>query len=128
MDDYVYSDNEEVFIDEIEDLVDEMAVGETKTMWRGTRSIRRCSDFLDVGDLLDLMSTRADDECGEFADGYLISVDDECSVELERQIKELLDRWADKHNIQPHWFTVKGSEPFLVTRLDESGSFRTEKI
>lgn len=61
-----------------------------------------CADDI-IDRMIDLsMDERPD--CGE-AENWLVNVPKEAEVELEAKLAEVISEWADKHKLQPQWFT-----------------------
>lgn len=116
---FAYSTNEEDYHGgfptreaAIEDAVasDDLAPGDT--VWTGKvvsagpasrlfRSVRR---------IIEDMQEDAYDEAGEHADRFLENVTDAQVDELGGEIKKVIDAWADKHGLQPTFFTVASVE------------------
>lgn len=70
-------------------------------------------------DLTENLSEIAYEEAGEFAEGWP-SATNEQSLELQAAIKKTIDEWADKHKLQPTFFTVRNVKERYFRIVKES--------
>jgi len=71
---------------------------------------------IDVYNVLDNICSNACDECGEFADGYPHATKEEIQ-KLQDMLDEVLERWMDKTNNRPNFFTIKNTEEILINKV-----------
>ena len=121
---YVYSDNNEIFnYDSLEDALDCVDAGETVTIYKGVTSERHASHFVYANAFIDDIAERAYEECGEFAEDWLVCVEQEQIKELEKQLEAAVDAWADKHKLQPTWYMVKDVQELKIKVLNDEGDY-----
>ena len=125
----VYSVDEELFrFDTIEEAAQfvwedaELEIDSKLVVYSGEVAKRKAGDYstFEVYDLED----RAYDECGEVTEGWLTDIEKEKRLELENGIKELINTWADKHNLQPQFYTVNNIKSITIKFTDSRGSFK----
>lgn len=58
----------------------------------------------------------------EYAEGWLNGVDKECQ-DLQKQIEEVVDKWADKHKLHPYFFMVTNIKERRFKKLKQSECF-----
>ena len=66
---------------------------------------------MDADCLLEQMSERAYDECGEVAEDFMCSIGKEPRVELDELLATVIDTWAEKHGEQPAFWHVDDIRP-----------------
>ena len=72
---------------------------------------------------LKLDFVNADNECGEIVEGYLTDVTEAHINEL----KEIINKWADKNNLQPYFYAVENIEEIKVIKVAEDDYTIIEK-
>jgi hypothetical protein len=92
--------------------VEEALCEETKRpCWVGRAIPQRASAFCPP--LVDCLMEAAIDECGsEATDGWPDASED-MEKDLHRELRDLVDRWADEHGLQPKFYMVQ--DQFKVT-------------
>lgn len=125
----VYSKDEELFeFDELDDVVEsvwndgELKVDDKLTVYSGESVIRTAADYANV-DIYNLQDS-AYDECGEYAEGWLEKLPEGAEEELNDIVKEAVNTWADKYNLQPKFFTVIDVNLIKVQFIDEDGNYK----
>ena len=76
--------------------------------------IEKYSPYIRVEQIIDDISERAYDDCGEWAGEYLYDVKSEHQYELEEKLNEVLIAWIEKHSYQPRWFNVCNTEDVTI--------------
>lgn len=119
----VYSHNGEDFNDtEVNDVIqtivnhldeDDWLIGATFSYHKATAVKFQPSDFVRVDSILEDMQCAADDEGGEYAEGFTY-----CDKDAEQELENLLSEWANKH-LDCHFYRVTDSEEVFFT-VDES--------
>jgi len=127
----VYSTDEEIYNDNemceaAERVFDDIAikVGDVRTIYSGEKVPMAASGFLH--NLIEEMGERAYDECGEHCDSWPNTTKEQ-GDELECQVKALIDKWADKHGIQPTFYMVTNVKEIKVRLTSEDGDFEEVK-
>ena len=94
-------------------------VGDILTIYEGTPVRKKASDF--YRSLLENMMAcaylekmMAYDEFSDLAEGFLSNVSLEQEQELDDEIKEVIDKWADKYNQHPTFYGVEGIKPIQI--------------
>lgn len=68
------------------------------------------SFYPDGCDIIEHMAEQADSEAGDHANNYP-DVSDEAEDELTAELHALLEKWCEKHNVSPSFYSV--SEPIM---------------
>lgn len=68
---------------------------------------------IDADSLLEDIGTRAYSEFGECAEDYLTDVTIEHQSILEDELNAVFNKWAEKYNYRPHFYTVKNEKPYV---------------
>jgi len=76
-----------------------------------TTGEKKASTYMDADCLLEQMSERAYDECGEVAEDFMCSIGKEPRVELDELLATVIDTWAEKHGEQPAFWHVDDIRP-----------------
>jgi 3,4-dihydroxy-2-butanone 4-phosphate synthase len=118
MGDIYYSTDEEVFnYDCIEEAIEDFETGETVTIYQGEAARRSASSYCHFD--ADSLTENAVDNAGEFAEGWPgASASQE--IELLKMVREAVDKWADKHKLQPAFYGVKNIKEVRVKVLSGS--------
>lgn len=66
--------------------------------------------FPDAQSVIENMQESTYDDYGESADDWLSDVTRDQRAELHEALAKAVDEWADKHGLQPTFFTVKNVE------------------
>lgn len=56
--------------------------------------------------ILESMQDNLDEDCGEFADGFLDGISTEQEIELAHMIDKAVEEWLEKYQIKPTCYTV----------------------
>ena len=59
------------------------------------------------------------EEAGEFCNDWPGS-DKEAQLDLQKMIKDVVDKWADAHKVQPTFYTVKDTKTIKIL-VEEDG-------
>lgn len=114
--DIVWSTNDENFTcggDSLEELITNEGLEEGDTCFYGRKAKPNPENWVDEDQVIEWMGEHAGEECGEFADDYLMKVPDEAKKEL----RDALQAWARKHG-QPSWFMVEDVTDYTITAED----------
>ena len=127
--DYVYSDDNEFFnYDSLGDALDCVDTGETVTIYKGVKVPLLASRFFNADTIIENMAESAYEDYYELAEHWGIEeVDNETSKELEKQLEQVIDAWADKHNLQPTWYAVKDVQELKIRVLNDDGDYEIIK-
>lgn len=123
-----YSTNEEDYRHtEIEAAIAEafddstIKAGEIRSIWEGDAIIRRAGSYAPFR-MVEELSERAYDECGEYAEDW-----PDCSKEqeheLEQRIAAAINSWADDFGHQPTFGTVGNVREIKVRLTSEDGAW-----
>lgn len=117
---YCYSTDEECFNLDFDSVLDiivnnleegESAVG--KVYWRGIASRPLPSNFApDADDIFQIMSERAHDNCGEWAEDF-----PDCSREKQKELESLINKWCDE-NLDVTFYNISNVEEMKITEED----------
>ncbi len=131
MQDIYYSTDEETFnyesLDEalcgIFECDDILNVGSVVTVYSGEPITNKASGYLS-GNLVEDMQERAYDDAGEFAEDYLSGAGIEEQNELLKELSDVVDKWADKHKLQPTFYGIKNQKEISVKIINiETGNY-----
>ena len=112
MGDIYYSTDEEIYNhDCIHDALDQFEIGETVTIYQGESVKKSASDFCHFDS--DGLAENALDSMGDFADGWL-TTDREQELDLQEMVRSAVDKWADKHGLQPSFYGVKNQKTLRI--------------
>lgn len=118
----VYSHNGEDYNDhEVNDVImtlvnqldeNEFYIGAELSYHKAEAVRFKPSDFVRVDSILEDLQCQADDEGGEYAEGFTY-----CTQEAQDELDKLVSDWADKH-LDCHFYRVTNSVevPFTVTK------------
>lgn len=131
MNDKCYSYNEEGFTDyksAIESALENFFIdnptfeGETEfEIFEGSQIEHKIGDFLPW--ITDGITNNCSDECGEYADSWILKID-KLEKEIQELVKTTLNNWADQTNNQPNFWSVKNVRPISVKiKIDKSGNW-----
>lgn len=125
-----YSLNDEDYkFSSIEELVERYADEEDKTegivtFYGGDIVKYKASDFFHNGLMIEILQNDAWDELGEVSEKYLDDTTEEQTSELGKEIKSVIDKWADKYSKHPEFYGVnnikKYSARFYIDGFDVS--------
>jgi|GEM_PF-977106 hypothetical protein len=125
---YCYSLNDESYEDCFEDVCEKafdyegVKVGDTIKISRGIPVKTSISDHFDLSLMLDNMGEDAYESAGEYAEYW-----PECTAQqyeqLERDICDVLTRWADKYNKHPTFYRVEDTKD-IVVELAAEGEYK----
>lgn len=122
MNNIVYSHNGEDYNDhEVNDVImtlvnqlpeNEFYIGAELSYHKAEAVRFKPSDFVRVDSILEDLQCQADDEGGEYAEGFTY-----CTQEAQDELDNLVSEWVDKH-LDCHFYRVKNSVevPFTVTK------------
>lgn len=82
----------------------------------GTAVVPDPAQWVDADDIIENLSCRADDTCGEFAEDY-----PEVSKEAKAELQDVLEAWARKH-CTPTFYTIEDDSEYIVTADDVNPS------
>ena len=125
MSELVYSTNGEEFNYDLheaaESVFDDLdaKIGDIRTISCGEKVEKKASDF--VKWVVDSINERAYENFADFCDTWPDSTVDQ-NNELESEVKIVVDKWADKHGLQPTFWGVKNIKETQV-RLVSEGEF-----
>lgn len=115
--------NESWYCNDIDELLQEgLAEGwlppeETNdiVIYSGTCEVKKASEFL--GDIVDELTERAQDECGEVSSSWLT----DCGNGLQKAMEECLDNWCDKNGQAVYFGNITGIKPIDIRILKIQG-------
>lgn len=109
---YWSHDGERFSYDTLGELLDcnELQVGDTVYTGDGVRPDP--AEWVDDDDVIEQLSCRAYDECGEIAEDY-----PEVSKEAKAELEALLGAWARKY-CTPTWYMIKDVREYEITAED----------
>lgn len=81
------------------------------TIYCGEKQTLKASDFASF-DSVGMMVNNAYDKYQEHSDSYLIDVTTNQEKELEKEIKKVIDSWADKYDNHPKFCGVKNVKEY----------------
>jgi hypothetical protein len=115
--DIVYSIDEENYIyDSIGEVVDALHelgdLDEGHEYWSGHKTQRKPSDYFSMSNLLEDMSCRAWDECGEYSDGF-----PDCAPIEQDVLEDLIDELLNQY-INVDFYTVIDIKLHKITYAD----------
>ena len=120
MSDIRYSTDDSGFCySSVEEALDEFDVGQVVEILEGRAVETRASSYCDFGS--GTLADRALYEVGDFADGWPCTSAAQ-EEDLLEMIKVAVDKWADKHGVQPTFFSVTDVRPLKV-EVKEDGSY-----
>lgn len=103
--------------DAIEEGNESAYENEKETFWVG-KAEKTFVPGVDVDYLLERIIDRAEEEGGEYAEGYLDGVTNEQEMELEEKLNEVLHEWLDKHKHEVNFYSITGEEEITVVPID----------
>lgn len=129
----VYSNDEEYFYEELEDVLTdvldntELVNGDEIIIYEGDQIDYKASDFLPY--ITETLMERAYEDAGEFSERWLFSNAMEGS--LQKHMENALDEWADKNNAHPNFYKVDAVKKikyvFKDGKLEESTQDKQEQ-
>jgi len=114
---YYSTDNELFNYDNLRDAAEyafdypSVKVGDIATIFAGEAVRFSASCF--IRDIVDEMNELAYESAGEIAEGYPVCTEEQ-SKELMASVSNAVDAWADKHNIQPTFYSVSNVKTIKV--------------
>jgi hypothetical protein len=125
MSDIWYSTNGEDYgfdnmVEAAEHAVEFLGVGETASIWEGEAVHFTASDFARVD--TDDLCCNAADTCGEHAHEWPGATNEQ-SEDLAKRIKSAVDAWAEEHNLQPVFFSIRNAKQIVVRLTDADGGY-----
>lgn len=125
--DKVYSTDNEIFNYDYDCAIDaamfDAKTGDVVVIYEGEKEQVKSSRFVDIGLFIDAMNELAYEQFGEAAEDFATKISDDLLTELEIDIKNALDKWADKHNQHPGFYGVKNVKEIRIKVLDEDGDY-----
>lgn len=100
-------------------------VGDILTIYEGTPVRKKASDF--YRSLLENIMACAYDEFSDLAEGFLSNVSLEQEQELDDEIEEIIDKWANKYDQHPTFYGVGDIKPIQI-RLTSIEPFAYEIV
>ena len=110
-----WSHNGEMFCSEsLEELIIDYDIQAGCTVYFGESEPFNYSDFVSsaADDVIEFIGDRAQDEAGEFADGY-----PHVSADARKELQGIIDKWAEKY-CQPSFWIVKNVKEHVVSEDD----------
>lgn len=103
--------------DVICDLLSDHRAGETVTIYRGIKTLKRHENFIsfNADDVIEQMHESAFEECGEVADDYLPPFAPRWAESLENHLNKAAAVWFNAHVPQPTFWLVENLEEIEVT-------------
>lgn len=109
---YVYSTDEEIFYESIDELnLDDAEEGDRVVIYRGNPVKVSHMDILKEINFVDIIQNAAADVDGEMADNYLYNTDED----LDKKIAQAIDKVLREHADPPDYHRVKNIKPFSIT-------------
>jgi hypothetical protein len=100
--------------------------GAVISLWEGERVTPLASQYLpDVSRLLDWLSDEAYSAAPDYDFDWPKCTDGQ-KTELGEQLKALVDRWADKHNLQPPFGHVENIKTRTIKLLNGKSDYEIE--
>lgn len=106
-----WSANGENYYQDHSYVLDQLDVG--CTIYEGVRKNPRTKDYIThfiIDRIIDDMREAACEEVGECAEGYLESI----NMKAKQELKELIAKWADKHEAPSFWTVEQVNERTLT--------------
>ncbi len=84
-------------------------------IYRGTCEIRKASEYL--GDIVDMVTANAFDECGEISESWL----DGSGDMLQKAMEDCIDNWCNKYGKAVYFGCIKDIKPIHINILKIQG-------
>lgn len=110
MSEICWSSDQEMFYPDIDYVIDDANVGDI--IYKGIAAHPSAMEFVDADDILEMMSERADDEYGEWAEGFPSP-----STESVEELNNFLKEWVTK-NCPITFYKVTDVEEYVITEDD----------
>ena len=108
---YVYSVDEEFFIEDIDELdLGDAEDGDRIVIYRGTPVKVTHMDFLKDISLVEILQDAAYEEDGEMAEDYMTDLNDEDEAEMMKEINKIVCKYAS----QPNYHRVENITPITI--------------
>lgn len=124
--------NEEFNHSELNDAVAEVfdevdiAIGSVRTVFEGDAIRWKASDFGPY-DIIDTLACNAGDNAGEYADDWPEVTKDQ-EDELHALVRDVVDKWADDHGLQPNFYHVENVKEIQVKLVSSDGDYEVVEI
>jgi hypothetical protein len=133
LDELAYSLSGEEYYRKIEDVLEEFTLdylgdepldGMILEIHEGTLVPYTAGDFVGYAShMIDDMRESAYDIAMEWSDSWLDSVSSAQENGLDRVVKLVVDAWADKHDLQPKFFTVDRTRKIKIRLIEEGTNY-----
>lgn len=127
--DKVYSENGEEYHNDdfyevvqrvLNEIYPEKINGQIISIWEAEIDHKTISDFYTTMNIVDeLQESAYDAGLGDHSENWL-DVARNIHEELNYEIKQVLEKWADKHKLQPAFFGVKNEKEIKIKLIEHS--------
>lgn len=91
----------------------------TLQIFRGKARPCSISAYVPTRRIIDDLQEAAYEDVGEFGEAWLEDLTNEQVKDLEKHLGQALSSWANKHNLQPHFWAVDSIKEIEVKRVGE---------